>query len=193
MVFEGPKEGIMRKAYQQATGGLIGLALSAGCGGSSALPSGSEPATAQQVEQSIQLSLDRLQTLHIVYVGRLVLDLPAEATACYGLPCPGSEGAYNAERARQAPRLERLAKLAEAAAGDPYLAPHDKSEASAALDALAALQVIQVTGLVETKPANNPQCYNLPCGSDIAAADRENASRVTQVFGIVSAAKAGGL
>jgi len=183
----------MQKAYRQATSGLIGLAIGAGCGGSSPGTTATEPASVEYVEQSIQQSLDRLEALSIVHVGRLVLDLPAEATSCYGLPCPGSEPAYNAERARQAPRLERLAKLAEAAAGDPYLAQHDKSEAGAALDALTALQVIQVTGLIETKPANNPSCYNLPCGSDIAAADRENAARVTQVFGIVAAAKAGGL
>jgi hypothetical protein len=183
----------MQKAYRQATSGLIGLAIGAGCGGSSPGTTATEPASVEYVEQSIQQSLDRLEALSIVHVGRLVLDLPAEATSCYGLPpCPGAEEPYRVERARQAPRVAHLASIAEAMR-DRYVVPHDKSEAGAALEALAALNVVQVTGLVEAKPANNPECYNLPCGSDIEAADRENAKRVGQVFAIVAAAKASGL
>ncbi len=50
-----------------------------------------------------------------------------------------------------------------------------------------------MSGLVTVQPANNPQCYNLPCESNIAAADAQNARRVTEAFGIADAAKRTGL
>src|SRR5262245_14048650 len=94
----------MDSTLKLAAGGLT-LALGlGGCGGGA----GGEPVVQAgdpaAVDASITQSLDRLRALDIVHVGRLVLDLPEQATACYGLPCPGSEWVekYEAERARQA-------------------------------------------------------------------------------------------
>jgi hypothetical protein len=176
------------------TGGLIALSLGAGCGGAASGPPSTPPESPEKVEQSIQQSLDRIRALQVVDVSRLVLNLPAEATACYGLPCTEADRRlWEAERARQAPRVEKLASLAETAAHDSTLAPRDMSEKDAALKALAGLAVVEVYGLVETKPANNYQCYNTPCVSDVEAANRINGARVAQVFAIVDAAQKSGL
>jgi hypothetical protein len=185
----------MKEIYRSAVGGLIVLTGLTGCGSEASAPS-SPPSPShespEQVEQSVQHSLARLRALQIVEVGDLVLDLPAEAQACYGV-CPGWEERYQAERARQAARAERLASLAEAAAADSALAPREWSEAAVALQALAGLQIVEVSGLVEAKPANNPECYYQPCPADIDAADRLNASHVAQVFAVVDAANKTGL
>ena len=61
------------------------------------------------------------------------------------------------------------------------------------IEALNALAIVEVAGLVEARPANQPQCYNLPCPADVEAANRENSARVSQVFAIVDAAKQSGL
>src|SRR5258706_13289007 len=91
-----------------------GLALAAGltacgCGTSGTAPIGvSDP---KAVQASIDASLDRLRTLQIVDVTTLVMNLPAEATACYGVPCPGPSGpqAYQARRAAPPRALGKLA------------------------------------------------------------------------------------
>jgi len=170
----------------------IALGLGAGCSGPTPDPTPSEPA---QVEASIQHSFDRLRALEIFPVGRLVMNLPSEATQCYGLPCPGSQWVqpYRDEQARQAPRLQKLADLAEVTRHNQYLTPHDPSEAAAATRALNDLQVVTVETLLVAAPANNPQCYNLPCPADVQAADQENAKRVTEAFGLVEAAQRNGL
>ncbi len=178
----------MKSLLKHATGGLaLALGLSAGCTGGPA-PAASDPT---KVEASIQQSLDRLRALQVIEVGNLVLNLPAEATSCYGVPCAGSAWIqpYRDEQARQAPRLEKLAVLAEETMHNQYLTPHDKSEAEAAIQALNALQIVSVGALITVQPNNSLECYNLPCPSDIQAADQENAKRVTEVFGMVDAAK----
>jgi hypothetical protein len=186
----------MGNTYRRTAGGLIAIGIGAGCAsGATTEPATLPPESAEKVEQSIERSLERLNALQIVAGARLVLDLPAEATACYGVPCPESTwvGPYQAERARQAPRLDQLATLAEATVTDPNLVLHDKSEADAAIRALNGLAVIEVGALVQAAPANNGQCYNLPCPEDVEAADRVNAARVSQVFAIVDAANKNGL
>jgi len=185
----------MNEIHRSAAGGLIALTVLVGCGSEASAPGGSQSPSydsPEKVEQSIQQSLDRLRALQTVEVRDLVDDLPAEARACYGL-CEGWEERYQAERARQAPRVARLATLAEAAAADTSLAPRSFAEADAALQALAELEVVEVSGLVEVKPANNPQFYNQPSPADIAAADRLNAAHVAQVFAVVDAAHETGL
>ena len=181
----------MKEMYRSAVGGLIALTGLTGCGSEATGPSSPQSAnyeSPEQVEQAVQHSLARLRALQIVEVGDLVLDLPAEAQACYGV-CPGWEQRYRAERARQAARAERLASLAEGAAADGSLAPREWSEAGVALQALAGLQIVQVSGLIEVKPASNPQCYYQPCPGDIDTADRLNANHVAQVFAVVDAAQ----
>ncbi len=174
---------------------LIAVALGLGAGCVGATPEPTQPMEPARVQASIQQSLDRLRALEIFPVGRLVMNLPSEATQCYGLPCPGSQWVkpYHDEQARQAPRLQKLADLAEAARHNQYLTPHDKSEVQAATQALNELQIVAVETLLQVTPQNNPQCYNLPCPADVLAADQENAKRVTEVFGIVEAAKRNGL
>src|SRR5262245_22241347 len=123
----------------------IALALGLGSCGGTAAPTAtahdpappvpqSEPA---QVDRSIEASLARLRGLEIVNVDRLVLRLPAEATACYNLPCPGSgwEQRYRDERAQQATRLANLVNIAEGAKLYTNPPARDMSEASAALQA----------------------------------------------------------
>ena len=184
----------MKNTYRHATGGFIAL-VGVGCSSGAAAPAASTPTVpVEKVEQSIQASFDRLNALHVVTSARLVLDLPAEAIACYNLPCTDSDWAkYNAERARQAPRLDRLVSLAETAAHAEYQSLREMSESAAAIQALNGLAVIEVGGLVEVKPASNPNCYNLPCPADIDAADRANRANVTQVFATVDAAQKSGL
>jgi hypothetical protein len=179
----------MRKTIK---GGLaLAFGLTVGCGESA--PTKSEnPA---QVDASITQSLDRLRALEVMNVDGLVLNLPAEATACYDLPCPGSgwQKPYEDERARQATRLARLADIAEAEMYDGSLVARDKSEAAAAAQALNALQIVRVPSLVEVRPVNEPQCYNLPCQSDIQAADAATGVNVARAFAIADAAKRDGL
>jgi hypothetical protein len=188
-----------RKITGVVGGVALSLGLGGGCGGTpptqtpaqTQAPTGGDPQPVTSVEQD----LERLRALQVVEVGQLVLDLPAAATACYGIPCPGSSlwPTYDAEKARQAGRLDQLVTLANVAAHNQYLTPHQASEADAAVQALAGLQIVEVSGLVEAKPANNPSCYNLPCPADQAAAEAENARRVTVAFGIADAAKKSGL
>src|SRR5258706_6922420 len=171
-----------------------GLAIALGLGGCGS--DGSPPVrmSAAEVDASIQKSLERLRTLEIFSAERLVLDLPAEATACYGVPCNDQwRKRDDDEGARQAPRLDQLAALAEAAQKDTSLAPRAAYDSEAAVQALASLQIVQVDSLVEAQPKNNPECYNLPCPSDREEADRVNGVRVAQAFAIAEAAKKNGL
>jgi hypothetical protein len=185
----------MKTIRRRAAGGMIALTVGAGCAGQAQAPSGSEPSgyeSPEKVEASIEQSLARINALQIVEIGRLVVDLPAEASSCYG-PCPGWEPKIQAERARQAPRAEKLASIAERVAADSAPAPSEVPAAETARKALADLAIVEVGKLVEVKPANNPQCYNLPCASDVDAADRINRARVAQVLAVVDAAKRAGL
>jgi hypothetical protein len=145
------------------TVGGIALSLGLGC-------SGAPPAS------GVDQDLARLTALDIVNAPQLVLTDTSDT-----------------ERARQAARLDRLVAIAEDATHNQYLPPHTASEADAAVQALSALQIVQVAGLIIDKPANNPSCYGLVCPADQAAADAANARRVTLTFGIAAAAQEEGL
>jgi hypothetical protein len=151
--------------------------------------------TSAQVDASIQQSLDKLSALQIISVGGLVLNLPESARACYNLPCPGdtqAQAAYDAEKARQAPRLAALAAQAEQCnTGNCYLSA--PTSADQAVSALNALQIVQVEGLIAAQPMNNPACYNLPCGSDITAANNENTRRAAVAFTAATTLKQEGI
>jgi hypothetical protein len=182
---------------KRVMGGVaMAVGLGAGCGGAGApgSPAPGTPATPTSsattspstaaVDASIAQSLDTLRSLQIFGVGGLILNLPEEATACYNLPCPGSEWVepYHAERARQAPRLAGLAAAASAASETANLTPAPLEQTADAIDQLASLQIVQVTGLIETQPANNPQCYNLPCQSDKDAAAAQTELTLAKAF-----------
>lgn len=193
----------------KTTGGLaLALGLGAGCGNGgepplfkeSEKPSGAMVAKVDDpasVDAYIQTSLARLAALEIFRVDGLVLKLPASATACYSLPCPGDDAAwaaYHAEQARQAPRLAQLAEVAEACSsnsGHCYtFVPSSGEEAVAALN---ALEIVHVGELIQVEPKNNQACYNLPCPEDKAAADAANRRRAVTAFTIAETVKAGGI
>lgn len=184
----------MNKTLKNTAGGFaIALGLG-GCGVAPVAPS-MVAADSRQVDASINQSLDRLLALQVIEVDGLVLNLPEEATSCYNLPCPGSKWVqpWEAERARQAPRLSQFADIAESVNADASITPRDMSESSAAIKALTGLAIVEVSGLVLAQPANNPDCYNLPCESDKQAAQKVNELRVAKVFAIVDGANRDGL
>jgi hypothetical protein len=157
-----------------------------------AAPSGPTDA---QVDASIEDSLTRINALQLFSVEGLVLNLPAQARECYNLPCPNdaaSWAAYHAERARQAPRLAKLAEQAEICnSGNCYIST--PTSADEAVQALNALQIVTIGELIQTQPANNPECYNLPCPSDTAAAEIENNRRLQVAFTTAQYGKQNGI
>ena len=185
----------MTSTLKQMTGGLaLALGMSAGCSSAPATVStqSSDPAV---VETSIRESLTRLNALQLVSVYQLADDLPAEAYACYGVPCAGSQWVkpYQDDRARQSTQLAELVQIAETVNANPYIDPRPVTDAQAALDALSALQIVQASEMMLVQPRSNPNCYNLPCESDKQAADTENGTRIGKVFLIVDEAKKSGL
>ena len=134
----------------------------------------------------VDLNLARLRDLDVIEVGELLVDLPDEAFNCYG-PCPGSEAAIQAANEAAALRLQDFVEVAEAAAAAPsgYLCTEQVDEN---LAALAGLEIVEVLGLVQVEPANNPQCYNLPCQADIDAANAANELRAAQLDSIARGA-----
>jgi hypothetical protein len=173
------------------------LGLLAGCTGSADLTGQSSPAqpeldpgTAQSrflPGSNVASDLLRLEQLRIVDVGNLVLDYPEGAMNCYG-PCPGFEDEIAAEDARQAARLAELVVIATDFA--TRLTIEDESCSVEVVDenlaALDGLDIVQVFGLIEEVPQNNPYCYNLPCPADIARADEINRQRATALANIVA-------
>jgi hypothetical protein len=171
---------------------VTGLAIAlVGCGNESPQPA---KMTQAEVSASLEKSFDRLNALQVFPAYQLVLNLPAEATACYGVPCDSKwQAAYDDERARQAPRLAKLADLTEKVVNDKSLTPQQIYDSEAAVKALADLQIVTIESLVQVAPKNNPECYNLPCPSDQADADRANQLHVAQALAIAEAAKKNGL
>ena len=173
-------------ADTQITGGPSELA-----GEVASLPAKGAEGYPAAVESSIQESLAQLRGLQLFAVGQLVLDLPEEATAFYGMPLPGSEwvAPYEHERARQAPRLAVLAAEAARRNADVtlcYQAAPSSSELATALQALSDLRIVTIGGLIETAPKNNSQCYNLPCEEDVRAAREENDLRSAKTVGLAA-------
>ena len=184
----------MDDTLKKTTGGLMMALALGGCGEASGLVPGTDPVSdPTQIEAAITQDLDRLRALQIVDAGYLVMNLPVQATACYGLPpCPGWEDRYRDERMRQAGRLGRLVDIA-ATTASTALVPRPESEAAAAVAALSALAVVEVRALVTMEPKSNPRCYNLPCASDRDAASQENGRRVAAAFAIAETARKSGL
>jgi hypothetical protein len=205
------KEANMFKSMTLATGGLmLTLGLGAGCAEMESAPKASPGTSGAPAEEpdraaaeaqdhsaiaaSINADLARLQALQVITAPTILLDLPAEATACYGSPCEDSwVEPFWAEHARQAKRLHQFADIAEATAPTVARGAHDKSEAEEAIATLDALHLIAGAALVEAAPANNPECYHVPCLSDVAAADETTGLHVAQLFAVVDAAKRSGL
>ena len=189
----------MRNSFKMTVSGItlsLGVGL-AGCGTES-IPAPVNPpevASAQTVDASIEHSLARLRALQLVDANRLVSDLPGEAYACYGIPCPGSKwvDAVKEERAQLAPKREKLVSIAENQMHNAYLYPRPMDQAPAAIEALASLHVVQVDRLIEVQPKQSGNCYGLVCPADKAAADQENGMRIARVIATVDEAKHSGL
>lgn len=138
--------------------------------------------------EHVDANLARLRALDVFEVGQLVVDLPAEASNCYG-PCPGSEPIIAAAKVKAATRLAALTEVAVTAAA---AAPASACAMPAVDDNLAALQALRIVGVtsfLEAQPAHNPQCYNLPCAADIEAAKATNCARSEKLASIAGAAK----
>ena len=172
-------------ARTDLAGALLALGLaSAGC---AAGPLTTEAPAPADLEASITADLDALRALDVVEVGGLIMRLPAEATACYGVPCNDADRArWTAERQTQAKRLADLVEHAVAATDDVGATTPPPAEVDLALTALHGLQIVDVGDLIRTEPANNPECYNLPCASDRAAADLANAHRAAEAVAIAA-------
>jgi len=138
---------------------------------------------------AIDENLSRLRDLAIFEVGDLIVQLPAEATNCYGAPCPGSEPAILAARTEAAVRLENLADAAETAVDSAFVAYECLSRVDANLEALRQLSIVEVGTFIQSEPQNNPYCYNLPCTSDVEAANADNEARATELESIALAAE----
>ena len=166
-------------------GGAVGaVSLVAGCAGTS--PEPVAPLAPVALEAQISTDVAALRALHAFEVGDLVMRLPSEATACYGLPCNEADRArWASERNEQALRLHAF--VAEASAATPTAAAPTAAEVAQSLEAIASLQIVSVSALADAQPANNPECYNLPCSSDVAAADAENAERHAHLVAIARA------
>lgn len=172
-------------ACKDLAAALLALGLaSAGCAAGPLTP---EPPTPAELEAGIAADLDALRALDVVEVGGLVMRLPTEATACYGLPCNDADRArWTAERQAQAARLAELAAQATDAAEDAAATAPPPAEVEAAVAALRDLQIVEVGALIHAEPASQPECYNLPCPSDVAAAEAANARRAAAVVAIAA-------
>ncbi|MDP6945253.1 MAG: hypothetical protein QF464_13980, partial [Myxococcota bacterium] len=145
------------------------------------------PTTMDAVEQ-IEENMARLETLEIFEVGQLIVDVPDEAYNCYG-PCEGFETAEADAIAAAAENLAILADLAEEAMSQPSdAADCELSSIDTNLEALAGLQVVEVGDLLVAEPDTNPNCYNLPCAEDIAAAEALTCERAGALANLIEAA-----
>jgi hypothetical protein len=169
----------------------------AGCAGPADV-SISAPGGPDEIEEAVDRGgsakqamddLQMLRSLEIAEVGELLHQYPEGAFNCYGA-CPEFEDEIAAEDSRQAQRLSLLADIAfqkvtieadEAFCGAEVIDDN--------LAALADLQIVEVFGLVEEVPQNNPYCYNLPCPDDIAAAEAINCQRATALAAIAQEAE----
>lgn len=165
-----------------ALGGLI-----AGCAHS---PAGiDDDVDSDGAVQSIDENLARLEALDVIEVGALILDVPDEAYNCYGL-CPEYEDDVAEAEEAAAIRLQALADAAEEAMDEPahaYVCPEELIDEN--LAALRELEIVEVMGLLEAEPENNPMCYNLPCQEDIEAAEAINNERAWRLHNIAGAAR----
>jgi hypothetical protein len=131
---------------------------------------------------AIDENLARLRSLDVFEVGDLIVQMPAEALNCYGAkPCAGSESAVAAARAVAAERLATFTNEVVKAAAMPYDSYACEAHVDINLDALRALNVVDIGNLVVSQPQNNQSCYNLPCQSDIDAANQANHTRAAKL------------
>jgi hypothetical protein len=133
--------------------------------------------------ETVADTLDRLRALDVVAVGELIVARPSNAGNCYG-PCPEDIAAATEEAAK---RLTRLVDVAESAVLEVDPTACSPSAVAGHLDVLSGLAIVEVEGLITSEPANNPSCYNLPCGADLAVAEALNCEREAKLAAISDA------
>jgi hypothetical protein len=141
-----------------------------------------------QAGTSIDHNLARLAALDVFKVGHLVVEPSDSATTCAG-PCDGAAAAVNSATTYAATRLAQLAERAERAVTTPVPDACGPKVIEANLAALASLRIVRVSGLVVTKPANNPECGGRPCPDDEATAAAATCLRAGKLAAITAAAK----
>lgn len=161
---------------------LTTLALAgalAGCSAHAPEPAPAQtgaPSPAEPTTLDVDANLARLRGLSIFEV----LGVPEEAN-CYA----GDAACIARARAQAAPGVAAFTDAAVRAAALPP-ATYGVTDAAndANLRAIRALNVVTVGMLIVEQPRNNPNCYNLPCPEDRAAADAVNRGRAGQLANI---------
>jgi hypothetical protein len=146
-----------------------------------------------QALENIDANLERLDALEVFEVGELIIDVPAGAYNCYG-PCPGFETAEADAEVESALRLAAMADAAEASVIDwtiPNMCESEVIEAN--LEALEALDIVDVGDLLVAEPVASAHCYdgNPPaeggvCPKDISDAEAETCHRARRLASIVA-------
>jgi hypothetical protein len=139
------------------------------------------PESAEAADELRDASLQALAALEVFEVGNLVTDLPDNSFHCYGL-CPEHLDEY----LEAVSRLAAFAGAAVDAAGAADLAACPTGAIAGNLGAIADLRVVEVGAFLAAEPENNPQCYNLPCPEDVAAAEATNCERAAKLDAIVA-------
>jgi hypothetical protein len=172
---------------RKVTTAVGGIALSLGFACQAAPPNAREHRA--EMRQHIDEDLARLRALDIIDVRQLVMKLPAEATACYGQPCTeAGAAALDSELARQSTRLHKLVAVAESVKEQRDVPEHGSSDERQAADALGKLAIVEVRGLLLTRPSNDHSPYG-----GMGTLEALNRRRVSVAFAIAEAAKKAGL
>jgi len=171
------------------TGFIATLGAIAGCTTSASTPPANGPSEDQAAALArVDENLARLHALNVFDVGEMIVQLPQEATSCYG-PCPGSEPLIEQAKGEAALRLDDFVAAAEPAAKTVTADACAQPTIDANVAALNALKVVEVKGLIVEQPKNNPTCYNTPCQTDIDAAQAVTCERAGKLASIVEATK----
>lgn len=171
-----------------AVGALAGCAGTAEGSLASPTDTAAQPDPASTGPTSVDENLVRLRSLTVFTVGELIVNLPAEASNCYG-PCPGSAPAIAKAKDDAAARLDKLVDIAESAVKAPVADACAQATIDQNIAALKALQIVDVQGLILEHAKVSGQCYAVPCPADIEAAKAITCERAGKLASIVNAAK----
>lgn len=144
------------------------------------------PATGELTSE-VQADLEQLAALEVFEVGSLLARYPDGALNCYGV-CPEFEEAVAQGNAQAAERLAALVeRVSSAITANAAVEPDACEQATidANLEALRALEIVDVGQLIAVIPQNNPACYNLPCPEDTEAATQQTCERAATLARII--------
>jgi hypothetical protein len=136
----------------------------------------------------VAVDLEALEALQLVEVEDIALTDAMKPGNCYGV-CPDDE-ARMARYVEQAERLHALVDLAHDdvdAFGPCYTRASDIVDQSVA--AIEALAIVELGDLVLEEAAPDPNCYNLPCGDELARVEEINERRALTLFHLAERAR----